>query len=228
MVQVKQGFTLIELLVVIAIIAIIAALLFPVFAQAKAAAGDARTISNLKQLGTAFELYTDDYDDVYPQCTDGQPGEGLLGGWIYYSIYRSTDAGTFDVTKGTVYPYVTAKPVYLSSGDPEANWDGNSFAMNGYLTTWQPTGLSPSKAATAVPFPAGTMLLGEEGSGTGSLFGYGYNNGTNDGYFNPVFDHFSKFHPGGAAVVFCDSHAKIFQAQDHYVQTVCGSPVQCF
>ncbi len=60
------GFTLIELLVVIAIIAILAAILFPVFAQARDRARTATCQSNLKQLGLAFHLYTADYDEVYP------------------------------------------------------------------------------------------------------------------------------------------------------------------
>ncbi|HTQ10747.1 MAG TPA: prepilin-type N-terminal cleavage/methylation domain-containing protein [Fimbriimonadaceae bacterium] len=60
----KKAFTLIELLVVIAIIAILAAILFPVFAQAKAAAKKTADLSNLKQLGTATLMYLQDYDDV--------------------------------------------------------------------------------------------------------------------------------------------------------------------
>ncbi len=64
--MIKKAFTLIELLVVIAIIAILAAILFPVFAQAKTAAKKATSISNLKQLGTAFNIYTADNDDVLP------------------------------------------------------------------------------------------------------------------------------------------------------------------
>ena len=58
----RFGFTLIELLVVIAIIAILAAILFPVFAQAKAAAKKTQALSNLKQLGTATYLYMNDWD----------------------------------------------------------------------------------------------------------------------------------------------------------------------
>ena len=61
-----RGFTLIELLVVIAIIAILAAILFPVFAQAKQSAKGSHDLSNVKQIGTAFHLYAADYDDWLP------------------------------------------------------------------------------------------------------------------------------------------------------------------
>ncbi len=64
----KNAFTLIELLVVIAIIAILAAILFPVFAQAKAAAKKSVTLSNLKQIGLAVYMYSNDYDDQLGDC----------------------------------------------------------------------------------------------------------------------------------------------------------------
>lgn len=62
----RRAFTLIELLVVIAIIAILAAILFPVFAQAKAAAKDSANLSNHKQAGLAILQYCADFDDVFP------------------------------------------------------------------------------------------------------------------------------------------------------------------
>jgi prepilin-type N-terminal cleavage/methylation domain-containing protein/prepilin-type processing-associated H-X9-DG protein len=67
--MIRRAFTLIELLVVIAIIAILAAILFPVFAQAKEAAKKTQALSNQKNLGMAFILYTADYDDVLPNVT---------------------------------------------------------------------------------------------------------------------------------------------------------------
>jgi len=63
----KRAFTLIELLVVIAIIAILAAILFPVFAQAKAAAKKTACLSNGNQVGIALIMYLNDFDDAYPQ-----------------------------------------------------------------------------------------------------------------------------------------------------------------
>lgn len=67
----KNAFTLIELLVVIAIIAILAAILFPVFAQAKLSAKKASSLSNLKQIVTASMIYEADYDDMLPLSLSG-------------------------------------------------------------------------------------------------------------------------------------------------------------
>src|SRR5579859_7650804 len=65
-----SGFTLIELLVVIAIIAILAAILFPVFAQAREKARQTGCLSNEKQIGLGILQYVQDYDEKYPQSED--------------------------------------------------------------------------------------------------------------------------------------------------------------
>jgi prepilin-type N-terminal cleavage/methylation domain-containing protein len=74
----KEAFTLIELLVVIAIIAILAAILFPVFAQAKMAAKKTASLSNSKQIGTALTIYAIDFDDI---CPYSNPRRGPDGNW---------------------------------------------------------------------------------------------------------------------------------------------------
>jgi len=76
----KNAFTLIELLVVIAIIAILAAILFPVFAQAKESAKDTQALSNIKQNGLAFIMYSADYDDVLPLMARSDSVEGW---WVW-------------------------------------------------------------------------------------------------------------------------------------------------
>src|SRR5437764_601379 len=68
-----RGFTLIELLVVIAIIAILAAILFPVFAQARESARQAACLSNGKQIGLGLNMYLQDYDEAFPPADYGGP-----------------------------------------------------------------------------------------------------------------------------------------------------------
>ncbi len=75
----RRGFTLIELLVVIAIIAILAAILMPVFAQAREKARSASCQSNLKQIGLAIRMYIQDYDENLPSSTDEPRPDGTTG-----------------------------------------------------------------------------------------------------------------------------------------------------
>ncbi|WP_369672568.1 hypothetical protein, partial [Enterococcus faecium] len=95
------------------------------------AAKSATTISNIRQLGEAFNLYAGDNDDGLPGVTDGLPGENLIGGWIFYDTFGVSEAGHFDVTKGSVYPYTKSKDIYKSAQDSTADQSNNSFAFNG-------------------------------------------------------------------------------------------------
>lgn len=102
--RLTRAFTLIELLVVIAVIAILAAILFPVFAQAKAAAKTTQSISNLRQIGLAWTLYNTDYDDgVMRILTHGQNKD------FYW--WGSFDGVTLRPEEGLLFPYTHNKGV---------------------------------------------------------------------------------------------------------------------
>src|ERR1700710_1040445 len=85
----KKAFTLIELLVVIAIIAILAAILFPVFAQAKAAAKKTQCLSNTKQTSLGLQQYLNDFDDTFCPWTGNACGTlpPVNGGGSFDSAY---------------------------------------------------------------------------------------------------------------------------------------------
>ncbi len=120
----RNAFTLIELLVVIAIIAILAAILFPVFAQAREKARQAACMSNCKQIGLASNMYVQDYDEAYPNepfLYDNPPLHSLpdgrqCEGWVWWPL--------------VFYPYIKNLGVYTCPSDPNVNqgWtdDGKS------------------------------------------------------------------------------------------------------
>src|SRR5689334_15316127 len=113
----RSAFTLIELLVVIAIIAILAAILFPVFAQAKESAKKANCLSNLKQISTANVMYCADYDDhmtpTWQTQLNSTPGPGFttLVNWFGKTVLNSPNPSVFDETGGYIYPYMKNTPI---------------------------------------------------------------------------------------------------------------------
>jgi prepilin-type N-terminal cleavage/methylation domain-containing protein len=121
-----RGFTLIELLVVIAIIAVLAAILFPVFAQAKGASKKTTALSNVSQIGKAATLYTNDYDDHLPARFPIEPE------WKGYNlvIISIGDKNGFDDRFG---PYLKNAAVWYSPEDRLPNKGYSSFAFNEQL-----------------------------------------------------------------------------------------------
>lgn len=127
----RKGFTLIELLVVIAIIAILAAILFPVFAQAREKARQITCVSNMKQLGLATIMYTQDNDEYFPAAYDGDA-----------TIWSS---GPTSHWEQKILPYIKSNGVFACPDDPGAGapppgnaWEGIavSYATNGWFN-WQ-------------------------------------------------------------------------------------------
>src|SRR5262249_25342811 len=105
----RPAFTLIELLVVIAIIAILAAVLFPVFAQAREKARQSACLNNLRQIGTAFTLYVDAYDGEMPDRRDLK--SSLPGGYLPWTSWPTSDprAGWAAVV---LHPYLSTEGVW--------------------------------------------------------------------------------------------------------------------
>lgn len=135
MIQRRSGFTLIELLVVIAIIAILAAILFPVFAQAKLAAKKTTALSNAKQIATANFIYMGDYDDALVKSFFGFPAD---------CVSWPSTAGGYYSWRHAVYPYMKNSGILGDQTNPFAGttywvdaWDkdNNGITANERLPT---------------------------------------------------------------------------------------------
>lgn len=100
--QRRDGFTLIELLVVIAIIAILAAILFPVFAQARESARKITCVSNMRQMGLATRMYMQDFDEMFPQVkqSSSNPAVDDADGSLEDPDYGSIFAIILPYTRG--------------------------------------------------------------------------------------------------------------------------------
>ncbi len=160
---IQRAFTLIELLVVIAIIAILAAILFPVFAQAKRAAKITTSISNMKQIGTATMMYVTDFDDVYYLRRVAGRGPTNLPGdfsWkqLLYPYTKNTQIFTDTLNTAAKYLDDTSDPVL------RASWGSNVIGLpdaRGYAFFDAPWLFAKSWGASSTSTTAG-MIVGEQ------------------------------------------------------------------
>jgi prepilin-type N-terminal cleavage/methylation domain-containing protein/prepilin-type processing-associated H-X9-DG protein len=126
----NSAFTLIELLVVIAIIAILAAILFPVFAQAREKARQTACLNNLKQIGTAAMMYTQDYDETWVPWGAYQNGTGTNPLYIYrLDPYIKSLNNASDNRTGVWICPSADRPL------PYQNSYGYNYLVLGYLTS---------------------------------------------------------------------------------------------
>lgn len=191
--QRSKAFTLIELLVVIAIIAILAAILFPVFAQAKAAAKSTSDLSNVKQLGLSVIMYSGDYDDMIPYGLDNawqvgwpalvQPyvktgdmsGKGMgsdtnpKGG---FGLYRSPLDPNFGFPS-SVKPYEWGLGVTMSYGANGLIFDrGTGTKLYGLMTPMAQGWIQNEiKSFTSFDKVADTVLLADKWNGDAVKYG---------------------------------------------------------
>lgn len=127
-----RAFTLIELLVVIAIIAILAAILFPVFAQAREAARKAVCLSNNKQIGLGVMMYVQDYDEDYPTNYWGLQPIGVSDNDTGSPNYYTSITWLWEI-----YPYIKNRQIFACPSDPTSKSDGwKGYDANTYNLTY--------------------------------------------------------------------------------------------
>ncbi len=200
----RPAFTLIELLVVIAIIAILAAILFPVFVEAKERGRQAKCLSNLKQLMMAVREYCDDHNGIMPFCIQQQSGR--VPDWAGCYV-----CGTLlDLKDGGLWSYVRNRAVYACPTD--INKKRQDLTPNLFPLSYSMNYVMGNNMDTIYPCQK-NIRLDVESAGRASrilILIHESRNSINDGYFAWInnYDIPSDVHWSGSTVVYADTHAK--------------------
>ncbi len=147
----RLGFTLVEILVVLAIIALLVALIFPVLSAAREKGRSTKCMSNLRQLGKAFFMYLNDWNETFPFARD------ILGSGVEW-VARDPGRGRAIPERGVLYPYVRDARVYICPSDPHAEYVRVSYYMNHSLGVDQ----YPIRSYAQIPNPPELVLLVEK------------------------------------------------------------------
>lgn len=237
----QRAFTLIELLVVIAIIAILAAILFPVFAQAKAAAKFSTSLSNVKQIATASIMYSGDSDDMVIFYYDRNMNYSGTDTWPNRLLAYTKNQDLF-------FDAMTAKPVpdkavngvkqyyndNVYSGyayswawitNLSINADGYSVSSSGNCQGVENTDRGATRSQTAIEQPAERLAFGPTQYSTKNSYGWLYFTGwhaawpTADVYvqdyndYNLVWDARSRYRTAKFVGSYADGHAAKFGSE---------------
>ncbi len=226
----NRGFTLIELLVVIAIIAILAAILFPVFAQARAKARAISCLSNVKQVGTAFHMYTQDYDEITPSMWGGQgactSANGYAGcsweWWFGLNPYIKSVTMLYcternDGSAGSYNAYGQSLGVQRYAGYGY-NWGPIGWRGGGLLGTQLRNAAGRTylegRNLAAIQYPASMFAFGDTYDTPRMTVGIGFAGDTWTGTNNS-----SLRHTGGMFnYAFVDGHAKAVKVQGGFMR----------
>jgi prepilin-type N-terminal cleavage/methylation domain-containing protein/prepilin-type processing-associated H-X9-DG protein len=193
----RRGFTLIELLVVIAIIAILAAILFPVFAQAREKARQTSCLSNVKELGLAALMYAQDYDETLPRNRGGGSSGAYIGPYWHQiiepyiknrQIYRCPSEKTREVGYGPCCRIFTNGGTGRELAKLQYPAETGMLADYGGASPFDPP---PASAGYYIHPPSRAWCTGSA-TCPGSV---------------------SDRHNEGSNIVLCDGHAKWYKAE---------------
>jgi prepilin-type N-terminal cleavage/methylation domain-containing protein/prepilin-type processing-associated H-X9-DG protein len=200
----KVGFTLIELLVVIAIIAILAAILFPVFAQAREKARTISCLSNTKQMDLGVLMYVQDYDESFPiSLYLADPGTGLAFS-VYDAIFPYTKNN--GIVQCPSAPHVIDWTAYMAlfGLTTPNNFRYASYCPNVTLFADGPDNVltgnrRPIQTLGSIPYPVAESMWYDGFIGGGGSF------------YTPV----EGRHTSGANVAYVDGHSKWFRLKQN-------------
>lgn len=219
-----RGFTLIELLVVVAIIAILAAILFPVFAQAREKARQTACMSNCKQIGTALMMYSQDCDECLPRGFSGGSSAAAPGrDWStdllpYIKAGGLNDAYQVNASLAATRPdlFTAANPFYQCPSKAESR-DASRGFRRGYAYNHWLAATGTAVALSDIKQPSDHLAFGEVYGEVDRLFPFGCIPLGCDSRFVP-----EARHNKGLNITFCDGHAKWVNGTDPKMQWPTG------